>query len=252
MHRLLARQLARTTCPAGDVDLDALLRLVDAAYLEADQERARTERATLVTCEEMDELNTELRKLAHHDPLTGLPNRLAFSEFAVRAVQRARLGESLAVLLIDLDRFKLVNDTFGHSTGDALLCEVAARLRGVVRENDFVARMGGDEFAIIQVGSDQPNSAEALARRLVERLSGSYAIRGHGLAVGGSVGVVFADPSADDVDILLHRADLALYRAKHDGRCTWRIFDPEMAAVESDVRALGPDRAAALPAVLAG
>lgn len=230
MHRLLARQLARATRSSGELDVDALLRLVDAAYVEADEERARTERATLVTCEEMEELNTELRQLAHHDALTGLPNRLAFAEFALRAIQRAQLGESLAVLLVDLDRFKLVNDTLGHSMGDALLCEVAGRLRAVVREEDFVARIGGDEFAIVQVGSEQPQSAEILARRLVERLTAPYTIRGHNLAVGGSVGIEFAGPGVEDVDLLLRNADLALYSAKNEGRNTWRIFDPRLTA----------------------
>jgi diguanylate cyclase (GGDEF)-like protein len=228
MHRLLARQLARTTRSSGEVDLDALLLLVEAAYTEADAERDRNDRAALITCEEMDELNNELRQLAHHDVLTTLPNRLAFAEFAARAVQRRRQGESLAVLLVDLDRFKIVNDTFGHSTGDQLLCEVASRLRSTVRDGDFVARMGGDEFAIIQVGSEQPQSAESLARRLVERLSEPYAISGHDMAVGGSVGFVISAAGSDDVDVLLHNADVALYRAKHDGRSTWRIFDPQM------------------------
>ena len=123
MHKLLARQLARATLPSGEVDLDALLRLVNAAYAEADQERDRLDRAALLTSEEMDQLNNELRQLAHHDMLTGLPNRLLFSEFARRATARAKLGESFAVLLIDLDRFKAINDTQGHAMGDALLRE---------------------------------------------------------------------------------------------------------------------------------
>ena len=227
MHRLLERQIVRATRASGELDLAALLRLVDAAYVEADRERDRTDRATLITCEEMDQLNTELRKLAHHDTLTGLPNRLSFAGFALRAVQRAKLGESFAVLLIDLDRFKLVNDTLGHAIGDALLCEVATRLRSAVREADDVARMGGDEFAIVQF-AEQPQSAEILAQRLVEGLSLPYSIHGHELAVGASVGIVFAGPGVHDIDVLLHHADLALYRAKNDGRCTWRVFEPQM------------------------
>src|SRR5664279_5631172 len=145
MHKLLARQLSRATRPSGEIDVDVLLRLVEAAYVEADRERDRLDRAALITSEEMDQLNDELRQLAHHDVLTGLPNRLLFAQFANRAVQRAKLGERFAVLLIDLDRFKPVNDTFGHATGDTLLCEVAARLRVAVRSGDEVARTGGDE-----------------------------------------------------------------------------------------------------------
>jgi diguanylate cyclase (GGDEF)-like protein len=239
MHRLLERQIARSTRPSGELDLAALVRLVDAAYVEADRERDRADRATLLTCEEMDQLNSELRELAHHDALTGLPNRLLFAEFALRAVQRAKEGEGFAVLLIDLDRFKAVNDTLGHSTGDALLCEVAARLRAAVREVDDVARMGGDEFAIVQVDSVQPQSAEILARRLVERLSSPYSIHGHVMAVGASIGIALAGPGDHDVDLLLRNADLALYRAKNEGRCTWRIFEPQTAARRNEILNLG-------------
>lgn len=232
MHRLLERQIVRATGPSGELDLDSLLRLVDAAYVESDQERDRTDRATLLTCEEMDQLNEELRYLAHHDALTGLPNRLAFAQFALRAVQRAKQGESLAVLLIDLDRFKAVNDTLGHAIGDELLREVAARLRATVRGGDELARMGGDEFAVIQFGGEQPESTEILARRLVQRLSSPYSIQGHQMNVGACVGAALAGPDVQDVDLLLRDADLALYRAKHEGRCTWRIFERQLTISE--------------------
>jgi diguanylate cyclase (GGDEF)-like protein len=158
--------------------------------------------------------------------LTGLPNRLAFSESAMRAVQRARQGEQLAVMLVDLDRFKTVNDTLGHAMGDALLCEVAVRLRATVREGDSVARLGGDEFAILQIGPEVPQNAENLARRLVEYVSAPYVIRGCELSVGVSVGIALAGSGSDDVDLLMHNADRALYRAKNEGRCTWRIYEP--------------------------
>jgi diguanylate cyclase (GGDEF)-like protein len=226
---MLARQISRATGPSGELDVEALLRMVDAAYVEADEERTRLDRAALLTCEEMDQLNEELRALAHHDALTGLPNRLAFAELAERAVQRARDGESFAVLLIDLDRFKAVNDSLGHAIGDALLREVAARLRAAVRAQDHVARMGGDEFAIIQFGGDGPQGTEFLARRLVQRLSSPYAIRGHDVMIGASVGVALADGDIVDMDRLLQHADIALYRAKNEGRCTWRYFEPHMA-----------------------
>ena len=206
-----------------------LLQLVGAAYTESDEERDRSDRVALITCEEMDQLNAELRVLAHHDALTGLPNRLAFAECALRSVQRAKLGESFSVLLLDLDRFKAINDTLGHSMGDALLREVAARLRSAVRREDHVARMGGDEFAILQLGA--PADAEELARRLVVCLSAPYLIGGYEMAVGASVGAAFAAAGTHDVDVLLHNADVALYRAKNEGRCTWRMYAPSEGGV---------------------
>ncbi|MBD5634476.1 MAG: GGDEF domain-containing protein [Candidatus Eremiobacteraeota bacterium] len=245
MHQLLERQLARATKATGEVDLAALLRFVEAAYVESDVERDRTDRAMLLVCDEMDTLNAELRQLAHHDMLTGLPNRLSFAEFATRAMERAKDGESLAVLLVDLDRFKAVNDTLGHAMGDALLCEVSDRLRSAVRDGDIVARMGGDEFAVLQIGPPRTQDSEALARRIVGNLSKPYLIRGIRLTVGASVGVALAeDGASDDVDLLLLNADRALYRAKNEGRCTWRMYEPETIdetadAAESEAR---PDR----------
>jgi diguanylate cyclase (GGDEF)-like protein len=242
VHKLLARQLARATGRAGEVELEQLLRLVDAAYREADLERQRLDRA-LLTCEEMDELNDELRQLAHHDALTGLPNRLSFAEFAKRAVQRAKLGETVAVLLIDLDRFKPVNDTFGHAIGDALLREVAARLRAAVRSEDEIARTGGDEFAVIQYDAELVRGTEALAGRLVESLSAPYHLSGQVVEIGASVGVAVAGPGVPAVNSLLHNADLALYRAKNEGRCRWRVFEPCTAARRDEPLSAG-ERAA--------
>jgi diguanylate cyclase (GGDEF)-like protein len=235
VHKLLKRQMARATGPAGDVDLAALLSLVDAAYTEADLERERNDRAMLLTCEEMDTLNDELRELAHHDILTGLPNRLSFAEHAAQAIHRARQGESLAVLLVDLDRFKAINDALGHGMGDALLCEVAARLRSAVRSGDTVARMGGDEFAILQIGPERLGGAEELARRVVDRLSAPYTIEGCKLTVGACVGVAIAAlPDLEDVEQLLLNADRALYRAKNEGRCTWRMHEPKLADIDGN------------------
>jgi diguanylate cyclase (GGDEF)-like protein len=131
------------------------------------------------------------------------------------------------VLCLDLDRFKTINDTFGHPAGDALLGLVAARLRACLRPEDIAARMGGDEFAVLLQQHDPP-AAEALARRLIEVVGAPYEIRGNRMAVGVSIGIAFPAGGPGDADILMRNADLALYRAKQDGRGTWCFFAGEM------------------------
>jgi diguanylate cyclase (GGDEF)-like protein len=180
------------------------------------------------TTEELRRKGITLNHVARHDALTGLPNRVAFREDVAGFLCRMRRGQSLAVLYLDLDRFKAVNDTLGHPIGDLLLNEVADRLRRVVREVDTITRLGGDEFAVAQSGDEQPRSAEILAQRLIETLSHPYDIGGHLVVVGASVGITLADRDDFDVDQLLRRADMALYAAKRDGRGTWRRFEPAM------------------------
>jgi len=180
------------------------------------------------TTEELRHNAAKLDHLAHHDALTGLPNRTAFRHEVGGALHRARRGQSLAVLYLDLDRFKAVNDTLGHPAGDRLLCEVADRLRGTVRAVDAITRLGGDEFAISQSAVEQPQSAETLARRLIDTLSLPYNIDGHLVAVGVSVGITLVGRGDLDVDQLLRRADMALYAAKRGGRGTWRHYEPAM------------------------
>lgn len=170
-------------------------------------------------------------EMARHDPLTGLPNRLLLRERLKEAVVRLqRSGEACAVLLIDLDRFKPVNDTLGHPMGDALLKKVADRLRSTVRPTDTVARIGGDEFVILQTGVREAADTQALARRLVDLIGRTYMVDGHLLTIGASVGVALAPNDGTEADALLKNADLALYRAKLDGRATYRFFEPEMDA----------------------
>jgi len=169
-----------------------------------------------------------IHRLAYHDALTDLPNRLLFREHLQLALARAAREGSLAILYLDLDRFKLVNDTLGHPAGDRLLIEAAKRLKQCVRGADIVARLGGDEFAIVQEHSSQPESAIALCRRLVDSLGRPFDIDGHSVTIGVSVGVVLASDADADGDTLLKSADMALYRAKADGRGTWRFYETNM------------------------
>jgi diguanylate cyclase (GGDEF)-like protein len=176
------------------------------------------------TSEELRRNGAALDHLARHDALTGLANRMAFRDEVAGGLRRARRGQAMALLYLDLDRFKAVNDTLGHPAGDRLLCEVADRLRATVRESDSITRLGGDEFAIAQTGDEQPEAAENLARRLIEIVSRPYQIDGQIVVVGVSVGITLAEREDVDVDQLLRRADMALYAAKRDGRGTWRFF----------------------------
>lgn len=171
-----------------------------------------------------------IHHMARHDPLTNLPNRAFFRERVEDALKRLAGGENAAVLCLDLDHFKPVNDTLGHPIGDSVLKEVAARLQGAVREGDTVARFGGDEFAIIQVDAAQPTGATSLAQRIIETLSAPFDIDGHQVVISASVGISIAPADAGNAEQLLKNSDMALYRAKRDGRQTYRFFEPEMDA----------------------
>jgi diguanylate cyclase (GGDEF)-like protein len=168
--------------------------------------------------------------MARHDILTGLPNRLHFRERAEEALPLLRRGEDFAVLCIDLDHFKEVNDTLGHPSGDKLLKLVADRLRQNVRETDILARLGGDEFAVVQSMLQQPEEVTVLAARIIEVLSEPYEVDGQEVVVGASIGIAIAPGDGDDPDELLKNADMALYRAKADGRGMFRFFEAEMDA----------------------
>lgn len=167
--------------------------------------------------------------LAQHDPLTGLPNRTLLRDKLGHALAAAHRGHPSALLLLDLDRFKEVNDTLGHPTGDRLLQEVAQRLRGTVRDNDMVSRLGGDEFAIVMASENpMPEAAATLAQRLVIALSQPFDLDGHQFAIATSIGIVLIDAQAEAADTLMRNADLALYRAKDEGRACYRFFETEM------------------------
>jgi len=167
---------------------------------------------------------------AHHDALTALPNRIKFNDELERALAYARRGELVAVHIVDLDRFKPVNDSLGHPAGDRLLGMVADRLRSELRETDRIGRMGGDEFAIVERQISEPADAVALANRVIALLSEPYDLDGHRVTIGASVGIAVSPQDGTTAEDLLRNADLALYRAKREGRRTFRFFEPAMDA----------------------
>src|SRR6201994_832872 len=189
---------------------------------------------TVVLVEDITERrNAEARisHLARYDELTALPNRVNFRDEIEHLLNAPREADQLSALLfIDLDQFKQVNDTLGHPCGDQLLCAVSERLRGMLRPEDFVARFGGDEFVVFQQNIHSPEDAAHLARRIVENLSERYKIDNHLVEIGASVGIAMTAPGVS-ADTLLKNADMALYRAKADGRGTFCFFRDEMAQI---------------------
>ncbi|WPO38981.1 putative bifunctional diguanylate cyclase/phosphodiesterase [Tardiphaga sp. 42S5] len=168
--------------------------------------------------------------MAHHDALTNLPNRVLFRERLEQATNWIARGEHLAVLYLDLDNFKNINDTLGHPIGDELLKAVAGRLLGNVRAIDAVARLGGDEFAIVQTKIGTPSDAAELATRIREVIVAPYELSDHHIVVDTSIGIAISPHDGVDPDQLLKNADMALYGAKAGGRGTYRFFEPEMNA----------------------
>ncbi|MGZ8286676.1 MAG: EAL domain-containing protein [Allosphingosinicella sp.] len=178
---------------------------------------------------ERKEAAERIAHLAFHDALTGLPNRAVFADHLARTVAKA--GESadhVAVLCVDLDGFKAVNDIYGHPAGDALLIAAAQRLRSAVRGHELVARLGGDEFAVVQAGGEQPGHGGLLAQRVVEALAEPFAIGSDTVRISASVGVALFPADAADPESLVKNADMALYRAKADGRGTARFYEAAM------------------------
>jgi diguanylate cyclase (GGDEF)-like protein len=185
----------------------------------------------VATHEDITERRRAEQRIAHmarHDALTGLPNRVLFRERLEEALGSVGRGDQLAVLYLDLDRFKGVNDTLGHQMGDELLKLVAERLRHCLRDPDTVARVGGDEFAIIQVGIERPVDVAGLARRIGEAVRTPYNLAGNAVIVDTSIGIALAPGDGSEPDQLLKAADMALYGAKTDGRGTYRFFEAAM------------------------
>jgi diguanylate cyclase (GGDEF)-like protein len=193
--------------------------------------------------------NAEARitHLARFDELTALPNRVNFRDEIEHLLAVSHDADQLSALLfVDLDQFKQVNDTLGHPCGDQLLCAVADRLRAMLRPEDFVARFGGDEFVVFQQNIKSPEESAALARRIVDHLSERYKIDNHQVEIGASVGIAMTSPAVISADTLLKNADMALYRAKADGRGTFCFFRDEMAQTVEARRILELDLRKAL------
>ncbi len=170
-----------------------------------------------------------IQHLAHHDSLTGLPNRALFRDRLAQAMSMAeRTGHTIALLCLDLDGFKSVNDLLGHPVGDQVLIEVGNRLRTCLRDSDTIARLGGDEFAIVLGFCEQPAGASTLGERIVALLAEPFEIGGQQVVIGTSIGIALYPSDAAAPEVLLRNADLALYRAKRDGRGVFRFFEQAM------------------------
>jgi diguanylate cyclase (GGDEF)-like protein len=179
----------------------------------------------------------KINYLARFDALTGLPNRTVLLDRMERALSEWRPDNMCAIHVVDLDQFKQVNDTLGHTRGDMLLKAVAARLQGAARDADVVARFGGDEFVVLQASITSIDQGEALAQRVLNAVGGIYDLDGHKVAITASIGIAVAK-SRIDTDQFLRNADMALYRAKSEGRGTWRWFEAKLEATAQARRTL--------------
>jgi diguanylate cyclase (GGDEF)-like protein/PAS domain S-box-containing protein len=180
----------------------------------------------------LKQTEARLHFLANHDPLTGLPNRLMFNERLQQALANAqRTGDQVGVLFVDLDRFKNVNDTLGHTIGDKLLQQVAGRVGACVRGTDTVARLGGDEFALILTNVQNDEDAQIVAQKILDAMRPAFDVDAHEIYITASIGIACCPPSGDVAEMLLQRADVAMYSAKSLGKDTFRQYLPEMDAV---------------------
>ncbi len=251
----LMRERAASGCFQGDPEeqLAAVRRLIDGKpsashFIELPDGRVINEvictmrgGGWVVTQEDVTEQREAEKKIAHmarHDSLTDLPNRTLLQEELARAVAGMLENERIAVLYLDLDQFKGINDTLGHTVGDELLKQVAVRLTACIGKRDVVARVGGDEFAIIQTGIDDPRDAAALTRCIQDAIRLPYDLNGHVVVTDASIGIALAPDDGQEPNELLKNADMALYGAKADGLSTFRFFEPEMDARMKARRAL--------------
>ncbi len=177
---------------------------------------------------EREHIEKQLKLMAHHDSLTGLANRFLFFDRLTQArAQARRRGENFAVLFIDLDNFKDINDMFGHETGDSLLKEVAIRLRGCVREVDTIARIGGDEFTIILTNTQTPAGISVIGKKILTALARPFSLSDGKQYISASIGISIYPTDSENSDMLVRQADEAMYKAKHDGKNTYRFWRRE-------------------------
>jgi diguanylate cyclase (GGDEF)-like protein len=239
----------RNQVAVSNVATDSIVELRDGRTFEI-RHRPMPDLGWVATHEDVTEQRRTKIKIEHmalHDALTDLANRVLLNEQLEQALARVRRDEMVAIHHLDLDQFKAVNDTLGHHGGDELLKIVASRLRLLVRETDTIARMGGDEFAIVQVAAD-PTEATALAQRIIGAIGEPFDIDGHHAVIGVSIGIAVGPGDGLLPEELLRNADLALYRAKGDGRGTFRFFEPEMDLHMQARRIMEQDLRKALPA----
>src|ERR1700704_2038195 len=194
--------------------------------------------ATIEDITERTRADEKIAHLAHYDGLTDLPNRILFRERLEQALKAVRPGEQLAVLYIDIDEFKSVNDALGHPVGDELLMGVADRLRGCLKESDVAARLGGDEFAVIQTAIKSQSETTELVDKIHSAIRHPFECAGNLITTDASIGIALASSDGLDLDQLLRNADLALYGAKGDGRRTYRFFEAGMDARARERRSL--------------
>ena len=220
-------------------------QLADGTCLLVDEHRTEDGNTVVLYTDitELRQREARIQHMAHHDALTGLPNRVLFNDRLTQALSRAgRRDSTVGVLCLDLDHFKNVNDTLGHPAGDALLREVSRRIEAEIRACDTVSRLGGDEFAVVMTDMDGPEACYRAGERIIESLMDPVDLGNDQQALtGGSVGIAYSRGGGETAETLLKRADLALYRAKEDGRGVVRIFEPEMDAAARERRALEMD-----------
>jgi diguanylate cyclase (GGDEF)-like protein len=245
--RRLIRHRKETGSFDGDVDefCNAVIRRVQLGKVTRQLTRTRDGRAIeivnkplpgvgwLASIEDITArtcADEKIAHMAHYDALTDLPNRMQFRERLEQALKEIRPGEQLAVMYIDIDEFKSVNDALGHSVGDELLKNIAERLRMCLGESDVAARLGGDEFAVIQIAIKERSETTELVQRVYQAIREPMECVGHLITTDASIGIALAPGDGVDIDQLLKNADLALYRAKGDGRRTYRFFEAGMDA----------------------
>jgi diguanylate cyclase (GGDEF)-like protein len=172
----------------------------------------------------LKQTNEQITHLAYHDALTSLPNRILFYDRLNLAITKARRDkESIAVLFLDLDGFKAINDTFGHDVGDALLREVSRRIMACVRDSDTVARMGGDEFTVILCGARAPNSNDRVAKEIIEAIANPFVLNGKSCSVSASIGIALYPDNGETAEQLVKISDATMYLAKHSGKNCYRF-----------------------------